>query len=389
MNMLTMHKNVATALRNNGHVCNNWSLHFDKFVEKHPRGKGTQLTQVCKSYDKSSDIIYRALEQRFALFQTMRDEYGNDFRLLYFRNTSRLVVQMARSSILENTGMSFEQITGLPIINGTALKGAVSTWAIWEANGDNMFILTTDKKGKEKADINDDRAKLGDPALVEIFGDNSGVGGNACAGKVVFYGLFPLDAPRLGIDILTPHQNKVLPNEFLVIEPGTPWLCPLRLMRDADASILARAEQLTADCLTTTGLGAKTASGYGRFEKISESTETMQKLQNKYCELQAVATQTTEENRQALATQQKLAELEANEAGMARYATMNDQEFTTFVNQFQHEEGMAGSQWPGTLQEQYDLFHYCTGEGNTRCSGKKQKKAVKNLAVKFGELQNE
>ncbi|MCF7853898.1 MAG: type III-B CRISPR module RAMP protein Cmr6 [Candidatus Pacebacteria bacterium] len=385
------YKTTLAALRRHG--CESWGLHFDKFVKKEHNGKGDQLKSVQESYEAkpSHKAVQNAISRRLSLFNALKDEYGDAICLLYFRNTSRLILQMARSSILENTGMSFEPITGMPMVNGTALKGAVSTWAIWEANGDNVFKLTTDQDGKEVADINGNRAEI-DAELAGIFGDNSGVGDNACAGNVVFYGLFPLDVPKLGIDILTPHPHSKgdrgpNPNHFLAIEPGTLWLCPLRLMRKADSTILDRTEKLIADCLTTTGLGAKTAAGYGRFERISEPTEIVRKWQVMYRETQASVAQQAEENKRALAEQEKMARLEATEAGMARYAAMADQEFVTFVNRYQHEEGMV--QWPGTLQEQYDLFSYCTGDGQARCTGKKQKKAIKNLTAKFGGRQND
>lgn len=390
MSMPTMHKDVKKAWQAIDRSWSNWSLHFDKFVKKVHNGKGDQLTKVQQSYEAkpAQEVVQRTITARLNLFNALKDEHGDSVKLLYFRNTSRLIVQMARSSILENTGMSFEPITGMPMVNGTALKGAVSTWAIWEANGDNIFKLKTDKNGKQVADINDNRAEI-DPQLVEIFGDNSGVGDNACAGKVVFYGLFPLEAPQLGIDILTPHQGQVLPNPFLVIEPGTTWLCPLQLMRGAEAAILDRTGKIVRDCLTTTGLGAKTAAGYGRFEAIPVPADMVQKWQTKYHELEASAAKQAKENKRKQAEKQKMTQLEATETGIARYAAMGDQELVTFVNQFQHEDGLAGKHWPGTLQEQYDLFVYCTGEGQDRCKGKKQKKAIKNLTAKFGDRQDD
>ena len=393
--------------------CCNWSLLFDKFAAKRnknadrfaaagklDRGDSNELPnkqeflrEVADNYNKTGKQgIAQAITRRAALFQALSSRYRDRFRMLYFRSTSPLIVRMARASILENTGMSFEPVTGLPMVAGTGLKGAVSTRAIWEANGDAVFELTTDREGNEIADINTNRAELdasSEAQLVEIFGDNSGDGDAARAGKVIFYGLFPLDEPKLGIDILTPHPHEEdargpIPNPFLAIEPGTVWMCPLRLLRDADGALLEKAAILVEGALATTGLGAKTAAGYGRFEAISEPTKTVQKRLATYREAQASAEEKAAENRRALAEQQKMAELEASEDGMARYAAMSDQEFAAFVNQFRHEEGLAGKKWPGTLQEQYDLFRYCAGEGNGRCSGRKQKKALRNLRAKFG-----
>lgn len=390
MIMSTMHKNVKSVWQAIDCSWSNWSLHFDKFVKKVHNGKGDQLKKVQQSYEAkpAQRVVQRTITARLNLFNALKDEHGDSVKHLYFRNASRLIVQMARSSILENTGMSFEPITGMPMVNGTALKGAVSTWAIWEANGDNIFTLKTDKNGKEVADINENRAEI-DPQLVEIFGDNSGVGDNASAGKVVFYGLFPLEVPKLGIDILTPHQGQVLPNPFLVIEPGTTWLCPLQLMRDGDPAIFKRTEKIIRDCLSTTGLGAKTAAGYGRFEAIPEPADILREHEEEIRKAKISAERQMEETQGMLREKQQMAQLEATEAGIARYAAMGDQEFVTFVNQFQHEDGLAGKHWPGTLQEQYDLFVYCAGEGQDRCKGKKQKKAIKNLTAKFGDRQND
>jgi len=386
------HKQTLEVLERDG--CDNWSLFFDKFAarctpdfkrfiasdrvdpnnKKEEPNKPRFLREVVSFYRKNAEnpVIRNTIAARWSLFQAMADEHGDRVRLLYFRNTTRLIVQMARSNILENTGVSFERITGMPMVNGTGLKGAVSTWAIWQANGEETVFNHPDR-------IRTDRARL-DPDLVGIFGDNSG--NNANAGKIVFYGLFPLEVPKLGLDILTPHQGRVLPNPFLVIEPGTTWLCPLRLMRGGDLALLEKAAELVAACLTQTGLGAKTAAGYGRFERIA-APEIVAALAQ---EIRKRASQIEERLRQAqkeAAERREFQNLAPSKEGMARFASMSDQEFVTFVNQFQFEDGFGGRKWPGTLQEQFDLFCYCRGEGQSRLTGKKQKKAFKNLSAKF------
>ncbi|RMD75322.1 MAG: type III-B CRISPR module RAMP protein Cmr6, partial [Lentisphaerae bacterium] len=290
MNWPVMHDKVRDVWNKIGKKCHNWTLYFDKFIDATQKNVN-ELKAVIANYNASDELpdisdelpdieVIRqlAIDSRIRMFNAMAEAQPDTVKLLFLRNTSRLIVQMARPNPLENTGVSFEKITGLPMVRGTAVKGSVSTYATWKANGTLIF--------RDPENIETDRKRLDDGILAEIFGANAG---DAAAGKVVFYGLFPLSNPCLELDILTPHpapsgdlREKVNPHVFLAIGAGTFWLCPLRLVRDARVELLEYAAELIAEALRDNGLGAKTAAGYGRFELVDpETTPELQELWNR------------------------------------------------------------------------------------------------------------
>jgi len=100
---------------------------------------------------------------------------------------------------------------------------------------------------------------------------------------MVFVGGFPDAPPKLVLDIVNPHHEQdgrdkinLSPNTFLCIEPGTIWHFVFYVRpgaTDADEILEAATNWLT-DALTQLGIGAKTASGYGRFRKPSQADLT-------------------------------------------------------------------------------------------------------------------
>jgi CRISPR-associated protein Cmr6 len=164
---------------------------------------------------------------------------------------------MGHSNVLENVGFSFERISGLPYVPGSALKGVVSNWAIWEANGNAAFE-------EHLPNFLSDRAVL-QSNLADIFGNNEG---DAEQGKINFYGIFPIQVPELKVDILTPHQGRILPNHFLTVDTGIVWAIPIALNR-GDERLLDKAQELVENCLCNYGIGAKTAAGYGKFDQVA------------------------------------------------------------------------------------------------------------------------
>ena len=184
---------------------------------------------------------------------------------------SKLLVGLGRAHVLQNVGLAFDRTTGLPLIPGSAVKGVVSTWAAWSAAGDDLF--------KDPPTIPKTRTDYHTPdtALARhILGDNSEDGSTA-AGEIIFLGGFPETLPILGLDIVNPHhetdgsdKHNLTPNVFLCLEPGMPatcWRFPIIVRSGAEdpAKLLQVAGDWLIEALIQTGIGAKTAAGYGRF----------------------------------------------------------------------------------------------------------------------------
>jgi len=208
-----------------------------------------------------------AITSRLRLLDTLKRQHGLRYRMVPLMNTSRILLHLGRSSILENVGLYCERTTGLPVIPGTAVKGVVSTGACWDGNETRSEFTTS-------------RAAFSSLAA-QILGTNpeNGTDEEQQAGKVTFLGGFPETLPKLDLDIVTPHPNdgkgRITPNPFLALAPGVIWQFPLVVrpgLADTEISnLLNHAAQWLEDVLTEIGIGAKTSSGFGAFRKLSES----------------------------------------------------------------------------------------------------------------------
>ena len=212
-----------------------------------------------------------ACERQRVFRELLGAHHGEDYREVTLFNSTRLLLHLGRASVLKNVGLASERSTGLPVIPGTAVKGILSTWACWEAN-----LLPDGALPETISKHNQDRARF--TSLAErILGSNAESGSTA-SGKIVFLGGFPTTPPKLALDILTPHERgNPLPNPFLAIDPGTPWVFSLlaRARHSGADKLLRQAADWLIEALTQVGVGAKTAAGYGRF-RLPAAAETSQ-----------------------------------------------------------------------------------------------------------------
>ncbi len=251
--------------------CQSWHLLLDKL--SFPRGgdpeaKTDALKQVRETYQGTREShIAKAARARHVFLDALGRQHGSRLRSVKLIADSRLLVHLGRASVLENVGLCADHTTGLPLIPGTALKGVLSTWSCWESAGDALFA--------ERPQIATTRRDL----ARRIFGDNSDSGSDQ-AGDIVFVGGFPESPPEMGLDIVNPHhetngspKTDLIPNVFLCLEAGTTWrLVFFARPGTADATALLDATaRWLAECLTQTGIGAKTAAGYGRFREPSDA----------------------------------------------------------------------------------------------------------------------
>jgi len=264
---------------------NHWQLALDKFpfnlrrdfpsLSDEPDRQGKEhsikpvrLAEIRDRYAAAKPELQKAVEQRQRFLASLALQHSPRFRRIPLVNSSRLLLHLGRSSVMENVGLYCDRTTGLPIIPGPAVKGTVSTWACWEGNLTALY--TPDEHGKITLERH--RAAY-NPLARRILGDNSAAG-SAGAGQVVFLGAVPQTVPVLGLDIVTPHTNQTTleeqdpkPNPYLCVEAGTVWDFTF-FGRPGDDTVMSLLEQ-TQTWLTTAldeaGLGAKTASGYGRF----------------------------------------------------------------------------------------------------------------------------
>jgi len=211
----------------------------------------------------------RSIASRMRTLDLLAGQHGERLRCVRLVNSSRLLLHLGRASVLENVGLYCDRTTGLPVIPGSAVKGVVSTWACWEAHfneSDGSFGTFTESSVERKAFPEGELA-------ARVLGDNSRSGSES-AGEIAFLGAWPEEAPVLGLDIVTPHTDasggdcSPSPNPFLCVEAGTIWRFPLLASPgsvDDSGPLLDLASRWLSEVLEQSGLGAKTASGYGRF----------------------------------------------------------------------------------------------------------------------------
>lgn len=263
--------------------CAAWHLRLDKFsgelddgTPKDPKAappKTTALRSALFTYtNKAKSQLATVIKAKLAWLDRTADQAtATRHRSIRLAADSKLLVSLGR-------GLAFERTTGLPIIPGSAVKGVVSTWATWTAAGDDLFL--------DKPIIPTSRADFTaeDTALARrILGDNTDTG-STFAGEVIFLGGFPESAPTLGLDIVNPHhesdgsnKSNLTPNVFLCLEPTstspTIWRFPILIRPGAQdsAKLLQVAGDWLTAALTQTGIGAKTAAGYGRFRLLPDA----------------------------------------------------------------------------------------------------------------------
>jgi|GEM_PF-866892 len=164
---------------------------------------------------------------------------------------TRLALGLACPTPLE-TGLTMDLLTGLPILPASGLKGLARNW-----------LLQKERITNEDAD--------------SLFKD------------IVILEAFPIDPPRLGLDVLTPHQKDYYqskgkrppldtcdpePATFLTVESGTRfrlrmWIRKGTDTKDGALSRLSRISTALATALEQWGAGGKTAAGYGRLMNLT------------------------------------------------------------------------------------------------------------------------
>ena len=252
-------------------TCRNLSLYWDKcafilYPEKEKEyEKGKKLDQEIlggmKAQENQLKKCLDLLEQRRkAVVEEMKEAIVFGFTM---KLKGRLLVGSGNPSALE-VGMTFSRNYGVPIIPGSALKGAFSNYI---------------KEEPEKVKINEDLKFIfgqGDPTKED---DNT-------RGAIVFLDAIPQEAVSFELDIVNNHFQPYYMEES---NPPNDWYNPvpvaylvvsntafrftalynsmMTLPKDKFIKLKKSIEESFVDMLTLYGVGAKTNYGYGRFVK--------------------------------------------------------------------------------------------------------------------------
>lgn len=171
----------------------------------------------------------------------------------------RLVTGMGEASVYE-TNMMLHHVYGVPYIPASTIKGFL------------RHYLEEFTEGKIHVE--------------RIFGkgDEDSSTSKPVKGQCIFFDAFPLKAPRIELDVMTPHYPKYYgegqppadwqspnPIHFLTIGKGTPFRFMIGLPNKGDNQILKTLlSTWLEEALQLRGLGAKTAVGYGYWQQFDD-----------------------------------------------------------------------------------------------------------------------
>ena len=248
--------------------CESASLRLEKFVRlgKDDSGKETQRQEIEAVVSKHQRRIPQPIPKGGVRFVA--------------KLGGRLIVNQA-GGILENAGLCLHRHFNAPYIPGSALKGCArhAAWRVWHET----------PEGTSKLDAAKDVAEIfgyptGDTSLDDFLKAHCGYDGHQ-AGKVAFLDAVPETTARLSVDLVNCHHGEYyagkrpeatdcespIPNFFPVVEAGARFSFTVVPCGASDA-LLDRARHFLVSAMTESGLGAKTAAGYGWFE-YDEKTE--------------------------------------------------------------------------------------------------------------------
>lgn len=193
------------------------------------------------------DLLQEAVDRLVRLVEAYSGRWG------VFQTESRFVTGLGRTHPIEN-GFAWHPTLGVPYLPGSSIKGMVRAWT-------------------RTVGVDQER-------VTELFGPDGAEkrGVSKGQGSVVFLDAIPCSAPKLALDVMTPHYANWQVNDppgdwrsptpivFLTTAPRTRFLFGIIPSRyNADAQLDQVMEWLK-EALYWAGAGAKTAVGYGRMQ---------------------------------------------------------------------------------------------------------------------------
>ena len=192
---------------------------------------------------------------------------GGNGRKLECRMTGSMAIGLGNDHPTEN-GFLFDRICGVPYLPGTAIKGLCRAWAA--------------TCGKEHH-------------VIDMFGSENEP---LTRGEVILLSAYPATWPALDVDCICNHHFDYYGTAFtkrgylkgdyptpmdveypvpifhLAVKEGTNFIFRIIPINKNSLDILERAEALLAEALQYSGIGARTAVGFGTMEPTKNVAKT-------------------------------------------------------------------------------------------------------------------
>jgi len=248
--ILPLPKEVCQAAEN-GKRCDNVSLWLDRFLTIDPQNweptqDAKRRKRVMQLARQSQEYI-NTLQRRYEAMLDWYKQRGFVVKCFKAKPVWRFVVGLGAVHVLE-TGITLHRIFGLPIIPGSALKGAALAYAkLMEGRPDN------------------------DADLIAVFGTTEQ------AGNIIFLDAIPLEIPNFQLDIMNPHYPKYYRTQgqsppadwesptpvFFLTVSETPYNFAIAARNERGNKLFGLAEKWLKGALRELGIGAKTSADYG------------------------------------------------------------------------------------------------------------------------------
>ncbi len=233
-----------------------------------------KMQKAAVSFTKLESLLESLKTRQAAHLQTL---CGDSKRQLQFKPDWRMIVGLGGDSVYE-TSITLHHVYGIPYIPASALKGVTRSCWIQGAFG---YDEQAEKDALKSAEF---RAVFGGPKDK----DKQGRELPAQAGDMVFFDAFPLALSEnsIEVDIMNPHygdyygesyDDKKRPPKIWPTDTQNP--VPVHFLTVANTSfsfafgcrpgiknaaeLLENTEKYLRQALTTHGIGAKSAVGYG------------------------------------------------------------------------------------------------------------------------------
>jgi CRISPR type III-B/RAMP module RAMP protein Cmr6 len=264
----------------NGNRCDNIGLWLDRFLTVNPQN--WEITQEAKRRHHLTELIGRpewrsqmqeklnALQNRHEAMLKWYKQRDFAMRHIEAKPVWRFVVGLGAAHVLE-TGITLHRLFGLPIIPGSALKGAARTWALLKlAEELGVPILSPTEAAaksqtpleKFEAVILSQESEREQAALLSQLLQDSTIpdeapirnlspqelrekwqpffevfGSTERAGSVIFFDAIPLEVPKFQLDIMNPHYPNYYKPEK---NPPADWESPRPcLFPDSDRNAIS------------------------------------------------------------------------------------------------------------------------------------------------------